>query len=51
VSDGYSVVLAEQATGLFAQLRERGFHPIGVDLSELLKAGGGAKCCTLEIRS
>jgi N-dimethylarginine dimethylaminohydrolase len=51
VSDGYHVVLAEAATGLIAQLRERGFHPIGVDLSELLKAGGGAKCCTLEIRT
>jgi N-dimethylarginine dimethylaminohydrolase len=51
VSDGYHVVLAEAATGLITQLRERGFHPIGVDLSELLKAGGGAKCCTLEIRT
>ena len=51
VSDGYHVVLAEQATGLITQLRERGYHPIGVDLSELLKAGGGAKCCTLEIRA
>jgi N-dimethylarginine dimethylaminohydrolase len=51
VSDGYHVVLAEQAVGLMAQLRERGFAPIGVDLSELLKAGGGAKCCTLELRS
>ncbi|MGB9279303.1 MAG: dimethylargininase [Pseudonocardiaceae bacterium] len=50
VSDGRHVVLAEQATGLAAQLRERGYQPIGVDLSELLKAGGGAKCCTLEIR-
>ncbi len=50
VSDGLHVVLAEQASGLAAQLRERGYQPIGVDLSELLKAGGGAKCCTLEIR-
>lgn len=49
VSDGYHVVLAEQAVGLIGQLRERGYRPIGVDLSELLKAGGGAKCCTLEI--
>lgn len=49
VSDGRHVVLAEQATGLAAQLRERGYDPVGVDLSELLKAGGGAKCCTLEI--
>jgi N-dimethylarginine dimethylaminohydrolase len=22
-----------------------------VDMSELLKAGGGAKCCTLELRN
>jgi N-dimethylarginine dimethylaminohydrolase len=51
VSDGHHVVLAERATGLAARLRERGFSPVGVDLSELLKAGGGAKCCTLEIRS
>jgi N-dimethylarginine dimethylaminohydrolase len=45
------VVLAKGATRLAAQLRERGYEPIGVDLSELLKAGGGVKCCTLEIRS
>jgi N-dimethylarginine dimethylaminohydrolase len=51
VSDGRHVVLAKGATGLAAQLRERGYKPIGVDLSELLKAGGGVKCCTLEIRS
>ncbi|WP_328346070.1 dimethylargininase [Streptomyces violaceus] len=51
VSDGYNVVLAQAATGLIEQLRTHGFHPIGVDLSELLKAGGGVKCCTLEIRT
>jgi N-dimethylarginine dimethylaminohydrolase len=51
VSDGRHVVLASGATRLAGQLRERGYEPIGVDLSELLKAGGGAKCCTLEIRS
>jgi N-dimethylarginine dimethylaminohydrolase len=51
VSDGRHVVLAERAAGLAAELRDRGFSPVGVDLSELLKAGGGAKCCTLEIRS
>lgn len=50
VSDGLHVVLPEQARGLAAQLAERGFEPIGVDLSELLKAGGSAKCCTLELR-
>jgi N-dimethylarginine dimethylaminohydrolase len=32
-------------------LRERGFTPIGVEMSEFVKAGGAAKCCTLELRS
>jgi N-dimethylarginine dimethylaminohydrolase len=50
VSDGRHVVLPQAATGLAAQLRERGFEPIGVDMSELLKGGGGPKCCTLELR-
>ncbi|MFI6644569.1 dimethylargininase [Streptomyces sp. NPDC050504] len=50
VSDGRHVVLPEAAEGLARQLRERGFEPIGVDLSELLKGGGSVKCCTLEIR-
>ena len=51
VCDGYNVVLTKHADRLSEDLRERGFNPIGIDLSELLKAGGGAKCCTLEIRS
>jgi N-dimethylarginine dimethylaminohydrolase len=50
VSDGRHVVLPEQATDLAARLAEHGFEPIGVDLSELRKAGGGPKCCTLELR-
>jgi N-dimethylarginine dimethylaminohydrolase len=50
VSDGYHVVLAAQATGLTRQLSARGFQPVPVDMSELRKAGGGAKCCTLELR-
>ncbi len=50
VSDGYHVVLAAQATGLARQLAAHGFMPIPVDMSELRKAGGGAKCCTLELR-
>src|SRR5271154_3302859 len=40
VSDGLHVVLPASATGFAAQLREAGFDPIGVDLSELLKGGG-----------
>jgi N-dimethylarginine dimethylaminohydrolase len=50
-SDGRHVVLAQAATNLAAELRRRGFEPIGVDLSELLKSGGGVKCCTLELGS
>jgi N-dimethylarginine dimethylaminohydrolase len=50
VSDGWHVVLPVQAQGLATQLSERGFEPVGVDLSELRKGGGGPKCCTLELR-
>ncbi|MEU8635431.1 dimethylargininase [Amycolatopsis sp. NPDC048633] len=50
VSDGRHVILPQAATGLIAQLRERGFDPIGADLSELLKGGGSVKCCMLELR-
>ncbi|PPI24118.1 dimethylargininase [Rathayibacter sp. AY1B5] len=49
-SDGLNVVIASRATGFERQLRERGYNPIGVDLSELLLGGGGVKCCTLELR-
>ena len=51
VSDGRHVVLAAAATGLARSLRTRGFEVVPVDMSELLKAGGGAKCCTLELRN
>lgn len=50
ISDGRNVVLPVQATSLTVQLAAAGFNPVGVDLSELLKAGGGPKCCTLELR-
>jgi N-dimethylarginine dimethylaminohydrolase len=50
VSDGRHVVLPTVVHDLAGQLRARGYEPVGVDLSELLKAGGGVKCCTLEIR-
>jgi len=49
-SDGYNVIISPRATGFEAQLRERGYNPITVDLSELLLGGGGIKCCTLELR-
>ncbi len=49
VSDGLNVVLPAAATGFAEQLRQAGFRPVGVDLSELLKGGGSVKCCTLEV--
>ncbi len=49
-SDGYNVVIASRAKDFERQLRQRGYNPIGVDLSELLLGGGGVKCCTLELR-
>ncbi|WP_159500224.1 dimethylargininase [Microbacterium sp. 18062] len=50
-SDGLNVLISPRATGFEAQLRERGYNPILIDLSELLLGGGGIKCCTLELRS
>lgn len=50
VGDGLHVLLPQGATGLLGPLRERGFEPVGVDLSELHKAGGSVKCCTQELR-
>lgn len=49
-SDGYNVIISPRAKGFEAQLRERGYNPVLVDLSELLLGGGGIKCCTLELR-
>ena len=51
MSDGLNVVMSDRATQLQDRLRDRGYQPIGVDMSELVKAGGSAKCCTLELRS
>ena len=49
-SDGLNVVIPPEATWLAAQLRERGYRPHTVDVSELNRGGGGIKCCTLELR-
>ncbi len=49
-SDGRHVFISPRATGFDALLRERGYEPVHVDLSELLLGGGGIKCCTLELR-
>jgi N-dimethylarginine dimethylaminohydrolase len=50
VSDGRNVILPLEATSLAERLAERGYDPVLLDISELRKAGGGPKCCTLEIR-
>jgi N-dimethylarginine dimethylaminohydrolase len=49
-SDGLNVIISPRAKGFETQLRERGYNPLMVDLSELLLGGGGIKCCTLELR-
>ncbi len=49
VSDGRHVVLPAQATRFAAVLADRGYTPVPVDLSELLKGGGSVKCCTMEL--
>ncbi len=51
VSDGRHVVLPRQAAGLARQVAGKGFEPVPVDMSEFLKAGGGPKCCTLELHA
>jgi N-dimethylarginine dimethylaminohydrolase len=50
-SDGHNVFIPAGADALTAQLVERGYRPHALDLSELRKAGGSVKCCTLELRS
>jgi N-dimethylarginine dimethylaminohydrolase len=50
LSDGRNVVLPVQATQLAERIRALGFDVVPVDLSEFKKAGGGPKCCTLELR-
>ncbi|PWV55187.1 MULTISPECIES: dimethylargininase [Nocardiopsis] len=50
VCDGRNVVIAAEATALADRLRGIGLTVHPVELDELRKAGGGAKCCTLELR-
>lgn len=51
VSDGLHVFLPQAATGLFGPLRDRGYEPVPVDLTELLKGGGSVKCVTAELHT
>jgi N-dimethylarginine dimethylaminohydrolase len=50
VSDGAHVVVNAEASGMVRKLRDAGYEPVPVDLSELKKGGGSVKCCTAELR-
>ncbi|GLY73243.1 dimethylargininase [Actinoallomurus iriomotensis] len=50
VSDGRHVVVPHDAVHLRAELTQRDYDVIPVEMTELRKAGGGPKCCTLELR-
>lgn len=49
LSDGHHVVLPPGLDRLTAELTARGFEVVTVDVSEFRKAGGGVKCCVLEL--
>ena len=49
-SDGSHVFMPAGADELAAQVAARGYQVTPLDLSELRKAGGSVKCCTLELR-
>jgi N-dimethylarginine dimethylaminohydrolase len=44
-----TVVMNDASESLQQRLREAGFAPVVVQLSEFIKAGGGAKCLTLKL--
>ncbi|WP_381743555.1 dimethylarginine dimethylaminohydrolase family protein [Streptomyces andamanensis] len=51
VGDGRHVVLPHPAAAVLdGALRERGFAPVGVEVGELRKSGGGVRRCSLELR-
>ncbi|MGI3782153.1 MAG: dimethylargininase [Janthinobacterium lividum] len=50
VGDGRNVFLPTGAVHLRDAVEARGFVPVEIDTSELLRGGGSVKCCTQEIR-
>jgi N-dimethylarginine dimethylaminohydrolase len=50
ISDGRHVVLNAEASGMATKLAAAGYVPVPVELSELKKGGGSAKCCVAELR-
>jgi N-dimethylarginine dimethylaminohydrolase len=49
VSVGKYIILNEGAPQLTKTLESRGYTVLAVDMSEFLKSGGSAKCCTLRL--
>ncbi|MFC6562536.1 dimethylargininase [Actinoplanes utahensis] len=50
VSDGRHVILNTEATAMGRKVREAGYLPVHVDLSELKRGGGSVKCAVAELR-
>lgn len=48
VSVGTTVVLPKSSVTLSQRLWDLGYHPVQLDMSEFMKAGGACKCLTLE---
>jgi N-dimethylarginine dimethylaminohydrolase len=51
ISDGRHVVLNAEASGMASKLAAAGYVPVPVELGELKKGGGSAKCCVAELRA
>ena len=51
VSDGRHVILNTEAVAMGHKVREAGYHPVHVDLSELKRGGGSVKCAVAELRA
>jgi N-dimethylarginine dimethylaminohydrolase len=51
VSDGRNVILNTEATAMGHKVRDAGYLPVHVDLSELKRGGGSVKCAVAELRA
>jgi N-dimethylarginine dimethylaminohydrolase len=49
ISDGATVIMTTECAELGRRVADRGFAVLRASTSELRKAGGGAKCCVLEL--
>jgi N-dimethylarginine dimethylaminohydrolase len=50
VSDGRHVILNSEAVAMAEKVREAGYVPVPVELSELKRGGGSVKCAVAELR-